>query len=231
MSKVFIAKGHGEGDPGAVAAGYTEHDLVAPIAEAMRDTLNAAGVETTLDNGVRDVPAQIREQAALANRLKADLTVQVHLNSFSDPRAHGSEVWIYAPGGRRESWAKKLAAELDTFITSRGVKSGHYTFLGATAMPAVIVEVGFITNDADRDIIERRGRLIGHRLALATLDELGIPRSAASARKPETVPGVIYRVQTGGQQVGAFGKIENALAKVKELLREHKAVRVLKGES
>ncbi len=176
---VFIAPGHGEGDPGAVSGNFKEHDLATLIAKAMQHYLEAAGVSVVYHPGVRDIPLRIRYQADIANNSGAVLAVQIHLNAWGLGVANGAECWTYAPGGRRNKWAVKMQAKLATRFKDRGVKHKHYTFLKTTKMAAVIVEAGFLTNRKDRVEASTHAYGIGRDLADATLVELGLPESGA----------------------------------------------------
>ncbi len=229
-SKVFIAPGHGEGDPGALGLGHKEHDLVKPIVNAMALRLLQCGVEVHRHPGVRDIPQRIRLQAQMANDLNADLAVQVHLNAFTGSTANGSEVWIFAPGERREAYADKLARSLKDYFFNRGVKNKQFTFLQATKMPAVIVEAGFITNPEDNRTIRERAEDIGVSLANATLDELGVgrPENKPSAPDGRIEPGtLVYRVYINDTKEGSYEVLKNALGVARTGLLQGQKVTIL----
>ena len=146
-----------------------------------------------------------------------DLAVQIHLNAFWNPIANGAECWVFAPGGRRTDWAQKMQAKLATRFRDRGVKYKQFTFLKSTKMPAVIVEVGFITNSKDRWKIGAQAQSIGRDLADATLAELGLP--LVGQTKPKKPPGPkprpknkpIYDVYTKDRSWGDINTIKEAL--------------------
>ncbi len=214
MLKVGIAPGHGEGDPGAVGPGVTEHPLAGVIARSMTDHLEEDNVDVVYQIGVRDVPDRIRWQAEFFNDNEVDLAVQIHLNAFSSDDAHGSEAWVYAPGGERTLWASKMAGAMALFFHDRGVKNKAYTFLQATKMPAVIIEAGFLSNSEDRKVILTQAKEIGTALAKATMDYAGVTPLKIVSRSGKDY----YRVFDVKSQVGAYNKLSNALSHAERIL-------------
>jgi len=159
IRKVAIDRGHGGIDPGAVGF-VREIDVVYPWGNALFAHLLLAGFEpffTHEDPRPREkvsIGARVRQ----ANRVGADLFISVHANGVEDPRATGSEVWIY----RRDSAfafeiAEKVAPVLAMTFPDRGVKTNtSFGVLRRTKMPAVLLETGFVTNEGDaRFLIER----------------------------------------------------------------------------
>ena len=98
--KVVIDPGHGGSDQGATVKiggrAITEKDLTLLLALAAKRTLTARGYQVFLTRSRdQDVPLSLR--TALANRLKADLFISLHLNSHSAPKmgdARGVETYI-----------------------------------------------------------------------------------------------------------------------------------------
>ena len=86
----------------------------------------------------------------------ADIFVSIHCNGVVDPAAHGSEVW-YFPG----SETVKLLADCieqamveNCHTTNRRIKTNdEWTVLEKTVCPAVLVEMAFITNPKEREML------------------------------------------------------------------------------
>jgi N-acetylmuramoyl-L-alanine amidase len=96
------------------------------------------------------------DRCRAANDWKADCFVSIHLNSSQYPRPHGREL-IYCPASERgHQLALAINSRFGDALHDRGVKTDEQLARGfrlgilwKTAMPAVIVEVCFISNDND----------------------------------------------------------------------------------
>lgn len=158
--KVFLNPGHapnGNPDPGAVneETGLRECDVALAVGQSAASYLNAAGVETELlqSDSLYDI-------CEAANGSDADIFVSIHCNAAEAKQANGTETWACAGSYRGSTLAnciqKQLVDALDT--TDRGVKiatpgvNGLYV-LTNTDMPAVLVELAFITNPGDEEIL------------------------------------------------------------------------------
>jgi len=143
---IVIDPGHGGRDPGAVYAGHKEKDIVLPIA------LYLGGFLSNMANCVytrtADIYVPLRDRVFIANNVKTDAFISIHLNASLKHNARGEEIWI-CPGSIRSS---KLANSIATYIDEivpgkfRGIKEGNFYVLRKTKMPAVLIEVGFLDN-------------------------------------------------------------------------------------
>ena len=153
MPKIVIDPGHGGKDPGATGGGVQEKAVVLNVAKKIGAFLEAKGCTVMLTRET-DVFVELSDRARMANAAQADLYVSVHCNSVRDnARATGMEVYHYT----RASEASKRAARViydrllpASGLKGRGVKANNYAVLRETAMPAVLVELGFISNPSDR---------------------------------------------------------------------------------
>lgn len=158
--RVFLNPGHapgGEPDPGAVndATGLRECDVALAVGKSAESYLNAAGVETALIQS-----DSLEEICEAANSSDADIFVSIHCNAADAEEANGTETWACAGSYRGSMLAdciqNQLVDALDT--TDRGVKiatpgvNGMYV-LTNTDMPAVLVELAFISNPSDEEIL------------------------------------------------------------------------------
>ncbi|MDC0835994.1 N-acetylmuramoyl-L-alanine amidase [Geitlerinema sp. CS-897] len=147
---VVIDPGHGGSDPGAVGiGGLSEIDIVNPMSHRIADILEANGVAAVLtreDN--RTVELEPRVQ--LANRLNANLFVSIHANaiSMSRPDVNGIETYYYQTGGDLARTIHQNVVRA-TGGPDRGVRTARFYVLRNTDMPAVLVELGFVTGAYD----------------------------------------------------------------------------------
>ena len=158
--KIVIDPGHsGACEPGACAAGVTEADVVLAIAEQLSHLLLAAG-HSILMTRSGDCPLTgLKWRAQLANCWNASLFISIHANSFSDPSAHGSEVFYFEGSRYGRTLARLIQAELVRRLhtTDRGFKPATFTVLKETACPAVLVETAFLSNPEDRALLTAPG--------------------------------------------------------------------------
>jgi len=175
--RVFLNPGHapgGEPDPGAVnnATGLRECDVAISVGKSAASYLNAAGVETELLQS-----DSLEEICEAANASDADIFVSIHCNAAEAEEANGTETWACAGSYRGSMLASciqsRLVNALDT--TDRGVKiatpgvNGLYV-LTNTDMPAVLVELGFISNSDDEKILANNQDALARALARGVTD-------------------------------------------------------------
>lgn len=169
--KIVIDPGHsGPVEPGACAGGVRECDVVLAIAKLLAEQLHDTGYEPLLTRTGDIDSDSLAFRADLANANGADVFISIHANSVTNPAAHGTEVYHY-PGstrGRRLALLlqARLVAELGT--ADRGVKEANFQVLRETDCPAVLVEVAFISNEADRLLLTGYAGQLAAAVAMAT---------------------------------------------------------------
>jgi len=164
--------GHGGRDPGAIGpSGLKEKDVT--LAVCMRfDGIfkNAAKVKLTriadaelADNMVHDLYARAR----IANQCRADVFISVHCNSSPNPNAHGVEVWTCWGTTPADRLAERIVGSFKRNLPELAVrtdmtdgdsdKEANFIVLTATAMPAVLVELPFISNPKEEMLLKDAG--------------------------------------------------------------------------
>lgn len=217
--KVFIAVGHGGGDPGAVGNGFEEKDLNLDIALACRDELTRHGVEVKMDR-TTDVELSMSETVGLCNDYGPDLALDIHNNAGG---GDGAEVFHHYGGGAGKTLALNILDEVVKIgQNSRGAKTrigpsgaDYYGFIRGTEAPAVIIECAFVDHETDIQIIDTAAerKAMGVAIAKGVLRTLGVAYKAPASQL-ET-PGTLYRVQ-----VGAFSVKANAEKKLRAVKAE-----------
>lgn len=155
--KILINPGHMPGvDPGAVNAEYniTEADTVKEIGELTASYLRKAGVECIVmqsDNICGESP-NYPNVVALANNEDVDYVISIHCNSHANKSANGVECWVYPGSSKGTRIASTILNQIVNSLgmTNRGIKeSSSLMILRHPNAPAVLVELGFISNDDD----------------------------------------------------------------------------------
>ena len=155
--KICIDPGHsGPVEPGACAGGVTEAAVNLRVAKLLAKTLEQAGhkVILTREDDVEDDGLSWRCEVAW--KFRADIFVCIHCNAHASPEAHGTEVYYYPTSENGHALARCIQDELVALCQTynRGVKTNDkWTVLLKTACPAVLVELAFLTNDAEREML------------------------------------------------------------------------------
>jgi len=155
--KAVVNFGHGPKnvgfDPGAVGSdGYQEATVTRNVGSKVVTKLKANGwnVLAIQDGDLPDVTNQ-------ANAFKPDYFVSIHADSFATPDAHGITTFALSPGGKGQNIAQAIQNDLvaATGLTDRGVKFEGLWVLRKTDCPAVLVEIGFISNPAEEALMKQ----------------------------------------------------------------------------
>ena len=164
-------------------------------------------IRTDDTTGEKDVSLTARTNAA--NNFKADFYLSIHHNAGINGGSGGGIVaYVYTRvDDKTKDWQKSL---YDALIAKTGLKGNRSTPLAAknlhecreTAMPAVLLELGFMDSKTDVPVILTED--YAEKCAEAIVEVLA--RKGGLTKKVAT-SGKLYRVQ-----VGAFGKYENAVA-------------------
>ncbi|NLY89157.1 MAG: hypothetical protein GX085_06000 [Firmicutes bacterium] len=167
--KVVIDAGHGGRDPGAVGrSGLTEKEITLDIALRLRRLFSRVGVyvvmtrEKDLDYGeTGDLSRGTRKSRDLAHRIGlanqsgADLLLSIHVNSFPQSIWSGAQCFYEAGSPESKELAVAIQDELAARLgpNRRRPVAADYLILKATRMPAVTVEVGFISNPREEKLL------------------------------------------------------------------------------
>jgi len=181
LGHVCIDPGHGGKDPGAISKwGLLEKDLVLDASKLLAAELRRLGFTVSMTRD-RDVFIELTDRPRAARRLKADIFVSIHANAIAKPSIHGMELffWDGRLGGiasaRDRMESEKLAKCIRSAcqregISVRSLRGAAYRVLRYATMPAVLAELGFLTNYAE----ERKLRSQAYRQKLARAIAQGI---------------------------------------------------------
>ena len=164
---VYLDAGHGGYDPGATYFGQYEKNLTLAVQKRVKAKLEAAGY-TVVTSRNTDTSVELLERSASANKSKADIFVSLHFNAGAQS-ANGVEAYYYQyyseyPSRINQTYHNdaerlKRSSELAQAIQSNvvaqtgsknnGVKRETFAVVRETTAPAVLVELGFISNQAE----------------------------------------------------------------------------------
>lgn len=150
--KIFTDAGHGGKDPGAVNGSTKEKDLTLKIVSKLNNLLKRNfEVETTRET---DVFVDLSERTKRANNFGANIFVSIHINSAQNKTAHGTESLVFYRSGDTLRLANSIQDQLikATGALDRGIKERQDLYvLKHTTMPAVLLELGFISHEIEKN--------------------------------------------------------------------------------
>lgn len=153
---IVIDPGHGgPTDLGGVGfGGMREKDIVLPMSLEVAQILERNNIQVVMTRKT-DRDLDLPPRADLANRVNADLFVSIHANaiSMSRPDVNGLETFYYETGRVLAQYIQNSMLESFPTMNDRGVRRARFYVLRNTAMPAALVEVGFVTGNYDSRIL------------------------------------------------------------------------------
>ena len=185
-TKIYVDQGHNPVNPnaGAEGNGLREQDVVYRIGRELADRLRAAGYEVRLSRPTANTQlgtsnaTSLRTRVDEANSWGADYYISLHTNSSSSPAATGTEALVYSSPSRAASLARDILAQITakTGLRNRGVvvRSGLYV-LRKTRMPAVLLELGFISNPNDAELLSEQPELFAEAITQGIINYTGGP--------------------------------------------------------
>lgn len=147
--RIVIDAGHGAKDPGAVANGLREKDIVLDVTLYLEEILKDSNFHVIFTRK-DDTYLTLAERVELTNALEADAFISIHANAASSVNAKGTETFWNSGHQSIESFNlattlnQELVRELATF--NRGVKHANFHVIKNTVMPSALVEIAFLTN-------------------------------------------------------------------------------------
>ncbi|HBI14932.1 MAG TPA: N-acetylmuramoyl-L-alanine amidase [Desulfobulbaceae bacterium] len=201
VRRIVLDPGHGGKDPGAIAFGLKEKDIVLQVAKRLATKLKEElGCEVILTRN-KDVFLSLEERTAIANASGADLFISLHLNAHPSEKVFGFETYYLNLSTDPEAirvaalenatsthqlsdlqgilsdimknskidessrLARQVQEALSSGLTNRkyrqvknlGVKQAPFYVLIGAEMPAILIEMAFISNKTDAGYVKKEG--------------------------------------------------------------------------
>lgn len=165
---IIIDPGHGGKDGGASSeSGIVEKEITLKISEYLRDYLNQAGAYVIMtretDKDLADENrlstrklADLKNRINLANKSMADFFISIHLNSTTSEQWRGAQTFYYPVRQENKLIAENIQEQLIINLQNTDRKSLPRTnilVLKYLEMPSVIVEVGFLSNQEEAQLL------------------------------------------------------------------------------
>ena len=163
---MILDAGHGGSDPGAVSISMPaifEKDITLASVHSMRLNLIKSGIIVYLTRAL-EASMSLEHRVRQANGYGSDLFISIHANAAENHTAQGFEVHYYSSDGLAVSRHIIDAVKKAGYnIHGGGIFQSDFYVLRKTKMIAILIELGFITNDQDLALLmssESRGKLI-----------------------------------------------------------------------
>lgn len=159
---VVLDAGHGGTDPGAMYNGYREKDINFSILYQLArkyfnspdSTIKAYWTRTS------DTFITLDNRAAFSKFVGADLFISLHANAISKPSVNGLEIYYSSSNNNTTASglsSSKLASIMNANLKTDlglvnhgvGVKTAKYVVVHRNTVPAILIELGFMTNAKD----------------------------------------------------------------------------------
>ena len=146
---IVLDPGHGGNDCGAIRGDITEKDITLDVSKRVQEILTKQGyvVHMTRED---DATVSLQERVEFSEDIQPDIFVSIHVNSSEKPAITGVETHYY----RQESLslAQTVHASMASNVkaNNRGLFKSKFYVINHTTSPAILVEIGFLSNAEER---------------------------------------------------------------------------------
>jgi N-acetylmuramoyl-L-alanine amidase len=150
VKTIVLDAGHGGSDPGAQRGDVQEKDLTLGITEKLKQLLEASGAHVIMTRS-DDTFVSLEDRVKTTNQLMPDLFLSVHINALeSVSDIHGIETYYQTDQSRSLADAVHQSLVAALSAPDRSVRKARFYVINHTPVPAVLAEVGFISNKDER---------------------------------------------------------------------------------
>jgi N-acetylmuramoyl-L-alanine amidase len=162
---IVLDAGHGGSDTGAIGGGIYEKTITLDVAKRVEKILKQKGYDVKMTR-VDDSTVSLQERVEISENYDPDIFVSIHVNSSVKPEINGIETHYY----HQESLPLAQTVH-STFASAvpannRGLFKSKFYVINHTTDPAILIEIGFISNSAER------GELTGEKRKQATAQSI-----------------------------------------------------------
>jgi len=162
---ICLDPGHGGKFPGAVSAGVKEANVnfryVHRLSSLLRLHFDIIWTRISDNHLSHILSKDLIKRAEIANENEADLFISVHCNASEDPGAHGFEIWTSRGETDADRFADSVFNSVSKLIPELALridlsdgdtdKEADFAVLRKTRMPAILLELGFLSNEKERE--------------------------------------------------------------------------------
>ena len=159
---IIVDPGHGGPNPGSRGVGpKPEKDNVLAVAWDLKGMLEFAGAKVIMTRDGDYSPGgpqadQLEARVRIANLSRGDVYVSIHNDWNKNSSTTGTTTYFYTPNGYRLAASLQRGVVGELRSRSLGVRWASYYVLKNTAMPAALVELGFLSNKREANLLATR---------------------------------------------------------------------------
>ena len=148
--KVVLDAGHGGSDYGAIREGINEKDITLDVTQRIASILKSKGYKVALTRG-DDTFVSLQDRVTFSEEEEPEIFVSVHVNSAVATEPKGIETHYYHDYSNELAKVvhSHLAKDIDT--KDRGLFKSKFYVINHTTVPAILCEIGFISNEEERN--------------------------------------------------------------------------------
>ena len=149
-NKIVLDAGHGGTDYGAIREGVNEKDITLDITQRVDAILRSKGYRVSLVRS-DDTFVSLEDRVEFSENEGPEIFVSIHVNSAVSNDPNGIETHWY------HDYSKELAEIIHKHMTKevkandRGLFKSKFYVINHTTVPAVLCEIGFLSNDTERN--------------------------------------------------------------------------------
>ncbi|QPC47011.1 N-acetylmuramoyl-L-alanine amidase [Mangrovibacillus cuniculi] len=153
---IMLDAGHGGRDSGAIGYfGTLEKLMTLQTTLRVKQKLEADGYEVELTR-TDDYYVSLEDRVTLSNASLTDLFLSFHYDSVEDETAHGHTTYYYHERDRNLSQIVHDSIAKSVELRDREVRFGDYYVLRENLRPAILLELGYLSNEEDERVITHR---------------------------------------------------------------------------
>ena len=172
-NKVVIDPGHGGSDYGAIRDGINEKDITLDVSMRVATMLKAKGYKVAMTRN-DDRYLELQERCDISETENPEIFVSIHVNSAVATEPYGIETHYYHDRSKKlaEVIQKHMVKNIDS--KNRGILKSKFYVINHTDVPAVLVEMGFLSNPQERSqiISEKRKQATAKAIADGIMEYL-----------------------------------------------------------
>lgn len=156
-ARIVVDAGHGGKDNGAMRSGVNEKDLNLSLALLLRDALTAKGFKVYMTRST-DEFLPLPRITAITNEIHPDLFISIHHNASVNSALAGIETYYFTP--QSLPLAKRVhVREINAVgVRDGGVKQARFYVIHHTPVPAILCEVGYVSNPSELSDLQTMDR-------------------------------------------------------------------------
>lgn len=190
MATIVIDAGHGGYDAGAVNGSRFEKNDNLRLALAVGERLERCGINVIYTR-TTDEFISLLERSRISNSRNVDLFASFHRNSATNPNANGVETLVYTNASNRSVRAAEALQQalVNAGIQSnRGVKRANLSVLRETSAPALLLELGFVSNAQDNELFDSKFNEYANVIARSLAQSVGVNCNPSGSDDTPNIP-------------------------------------------